>query len=496
MKKMRRRSEKGFSLIESLVAIGILSVVMYSLTYYSTYRYLQISGKENRVCLDHASETIDKIKSLGAAKYIAPLNPSNNTIARPANNNNSYGANSPEYLNYVAKNQEWLAQNETLWSNAGNQVVLKNYKAIVGYMSLLNTLYNANPNYCTNAIGASYGGASSISLTNNVAEISHLKNVNSSIRIIPYDTLTGQTLNGCPRPFYAIPGGLDTGTRTEADLNGIVARAPNTFTNRGFRVTVTTNYDDTDNQPQNCSVEATFSYPTVAFNPSSMNAITVDIRRNPAAGTPVGVNTNNFSACTSNATRGQVDVFANFNNHRTGRAMTLMCRDTSFFQAPTTSNNCIGTPNVPNFTSNSNWVPCSRLTMCGQNPIVNSMQGNGFRLSYANISLGCRMRVEVRLIDAEQNIANIATATSLPQVVRAGCNACTGNYTNLPGSDGWCPGGGRNMANSCQFNPPPPPDGDGDGDGSGPDGDGSGTDGGDTDGSGPDGGDGDGGNGG
>src|SRR5690606_12025335 len=112
-------------------------------------------------------------------------------------------------LKFIGNQDDILKANETLWEQQpSGKFIIKSYKAIVGSMSLLNSLYNNNKYYCTKPEGFTYSGNSFYDLLEQKDQ-DHLTNISSSLRIQPYDLKTGDVLP-CTYPLIAIPSNFKT----------------------------------------------------------------------------------------------------------------------------------------------------------------------------------------------------------------------------------------------------------------------------------------------
>lgn len=462
MKEKNMKSNmKGFSIVESVVAIALLSGVVLLFGYFSTTRMSQIKNSQYKFCAQAAQDVMDRIKSVGIVKSVNQLNVTANTMTSP-----SGGAQ--DRLNFIRISDDWLNSNAQLWNTAGGNLILKNHKALIGTMSLLNSLYNSDADYCLNANGITYNNPAAAELIDN-QDVGHLRNVNTSIRIQAMNLITGDV--SCPAPPIVIrPAGFNLlQTQAQQLLGNQVRPEPGSRADLGFYVTVTTSYLDEDNNTYECNTSAAFNYPKIPNDDVDNHGMTGVI-------TPGPVN-----QCSDVRTAiAEIRVSSRFKNQK---AITLICRDASIYAAgtPPPPAECVGGARRNSFPAPSgNWVNCNQVTLCGQapnnpgnaesNPALGA--SDGYYLRYSNLSLGCNMAIEVKAIDAAHNItlnSELYTAAQPPPNT-LDCQPCTGGYTNNLPNIGWCPGGGRTMANQCNPPPPPPPpDGDGDGGGDGGD---------------------------
>ncbi len=454
----------GFSIAESVVAIALLSGVIVLFGYFSTARMSQIQNSHFKVCSQTSQDVMDRIKSVGIVKSVNNLNVTGNVMTRPT-------GGSEDTLNFIALSEDWLNANAQLWTNVGPALILKNHKALIGSMSLLNSLYNSNGNYCNSPIGIVYSGAAAASLSENRV-VGHLRNVSTSIRIQAIDLTNGSL--SCPGiPLIIRPAGLNINlTQAQQLLGNQVQPEPGSRADIGFYVTVTTSYVDSQNVAHNCRVSTAFNYPKIPSDDVNDAAlISGDIIPD---GIPI--------CATSRSVNADIRVSPNL---KSGKAITLICRDASIYAGgfPSPPAECVGGGSRQNFAVSGNWVNCNQVTLCGQppnnpwnaesHPALGA--SDGYYLNYSNLSLGCNMAIEVKAVDVAHNVTLNSYLLSEPQPPEntLDCETCTAPYINRPPSRGWCPGGGRTMANQCNTPPPPPPPSDGgDGDGDGSSGDG------------------------
>lgn len=481
--KLTLKKNAGFSLVESLAAMGLLMLVGLLLAYFSSNRLSQVTNKQNVSCLAHANGTLDKIRSLGGAKSVMSLNPETNELERPPTEEGA--------IQLIRQRDEWADTGDRIWQRPANpegegpaKVVLNNYKALIGSMSLLNSLYARDPRYCSQSQGLSYNLSGVPQELLESGDFEHLKNAISTIRIQPYDLNDG-TAQDCEANLKILPPGTVPGHPLAA-FEGITVLPPGTRNDRGFLVTVFTNYEDLDGSTKSCSASAQYSYPNVSVNATTLSDLSVSVRRSTLPG--VINDAPNVSVCASTVPVVEVQVLTSTTNYNETHGMVMMCLDGSAYDPTPPETSCIGAPTPSNTISNfGEWVSCSQLRICGQAAVnaETSQTPNGFVLRYENVSVACRVRVEARLIDLPQNITENASEGELAPPGRVGCeNSCSSDPDSDSLIPGWCSGGGRTIASSCPVPEPPisaTDGGDGtDGAADGSDSDGKGADGGDS----------------
>ncbi len=453
---------RGFSLVESVVALALLSGVIVLFGYFSSTRMSQINSSHIKMCNQTAQDVMDRIKSVGIIKSVNQLNVTANTMTRPS-------GGEEDRLNFIRISDDWLNTNSELWTTSGGSLILKNHKALIGSMSLLNSLYNSDSNYCSNATGLEYSNPANASLIDN-KDVGHLRNVRTSIRIQALNLNTGDV--SCPNlPIVVRPAGLDLSqTQAQLLLANQIRPEPGSRADLGFYVTVNTSYIDNKNNPFDCNISAAFNYPKISSDDvDDIALIAGDIDADPIA------------LCNSSRdATARIQVSPNLKNEK---AITLVCRDASIYMGgtPPAPAECIGGGQRTVFPNPSGrWVNCNTVTLCGQPPNnpggAESNPGlgasDGYLLRYTGISLGCNMAIEVKALDAAHNLTLNSYLLSEPQppANTLDCSPCTAGFTNRAPSIGWCPGSGRTMATQCDPSPPPNPGG-GDGDGGGDGGD-------------------------
>ncbi len=459
---VKQNYQNGFSIVESIVAIVLLSGVVVMFGYFSSARMSQIKNSHFKVCSQTSQDVMDRIKSVGIIKSVNNLDVTGNTMTSPT-------GGTQDRLNFITISEDWLNANAQLWSSVGGTLILRNHKALIGSMSLLNSLYNSDANYCNNSVGLEYSSAASADLIEN-RDVGHLRDVRTSIRIQAMDLNTGDL--SCPTlPLIVRPAGLNLSvTQAQEVLGNQVRPEPGSRANLGFYVTVTTAYVDNENTAHNCNISTAFNYPKMpADDVNAANVISGDINPDP------------IPACANSRTAAaEIRVSPNLKN---GKATTLICRDASINPlagATPPPAECIGGGQRSNFPNpDPNWVNCNRVTLCGEPPDnPGAAEGHpalgasdGYYLRYSNLSLGCNMAIEVRAVDAAHNITLNAyvLAEAQPPANTLDCQPCAPRI-NRPPSIGWCPGAGRTILTQCDPAPPPPPPSPSDGDGDGGDG--------------------------
>jgi type II secretory pathway pseudopilin PulG len=459
MKKNKlNKKSLGFSLVESLVAISLLGGVLVLFTFFSSSRQNQIQTGHYKSCLQTTQDVIDKIKSVGIVKSVNQLDETNNRLVRPSNN-------AEDNLNFISIADDWLAVNSNFWNRSGPNTIFKNHKALIGSMSLLNSLYNKDSRFCAEPEGLEFDNSGNAELTEN-KDVEYLKGVNTKIRI---QTINLNTANlSCPaRPITIRPGGLKLNNTQAQELLETILPEPGSRADLGFFITVTTSYNDTNNNQQKCSSSAVFNYPKIPPNDVNKTGLITS-----------SLTQGSVNACdTSISATARIIVSPQLKNEK---AITLVCRDASRYPHPAAPPSfCVGGSTEAPFSTNDKWVNCLDVTLCGRAPnnraSAESNPGlgagnDGYLLQYSGLSLGCNMAIEVRALDAAHNVTLNAHLLRSIRHGRTNCQACGFGYNNRPPSIGWCPGGGRTMANSCNPVPQPPTDGDGDGGGDGGDG--------------------------
>ncbi len=445
-KKRARAKEFGFSLVESLIAIALLSIVAVSFTVFSSTRMSQIKNSHFAACLQRSQDIVDKIKSTGAVKSVNVLSygGSEGSMSRSA-------PTSMNMLNFISNDQDWLVGNAELFRQDGATLYLRNHKALIGSMSLLNSLYNSDPNFCTNPDGIVYNNVGTAELVETL-DVGHLRNIQSKIRIQAINLVNGNL--SCPTlPLSIRPAGVDISSSQTADfMGGDILPELNSVANLGFLVTVNTSYTDSDDNNSNCDASSVFNYPKIPPSDTDLLSPTVNISTGP------------LGTCTQTL---EPEVQIRFNpEFKTEKAIALVCRDSS--GSPVASNTkplCPGGPIRTPVLPNDGWKSCKTVTLCGRSADSFVELPNGFNLSFSGISLGCSPRIEVVAVDAAHNISRTPIGGGFPAVALPSCTSCPASYTG----PGYCANGGGTQAAGCVYSPPPPPtfsDGDGsDGDG-------------------------------
>lgn len=440
-KKILNSGETGFSLIESLIAITLLSLVALSFTYFSSIRMSQIKNSHFGTCLQRSQDIVDKIKSTGTVKAVNVLNygGAEGSMTRPA-------PTAVNMLNFISNSEDWLASNAGLFRQDGGTLYLRNHKALIGSMSLLNSLYNSNQNFCTDPQGIVYNNVGSAELVE-TGEVGHLRGTQSKIRIQAINLVNGNL--SCPSlPLSIRPAGADINSSQTTDfMNGEVLPELNSVANLGFLVTVTTSYVDTNDNTADCEASSVFNYPKIPPSDPDLLSPTVNIATGP------------LGTCTQTLTP---EVQIRFNpEFKTEKAIAIVCRDSS--TSTVTSNTtplCPGGPIRRPITADMGWKNCKMVTLCGR-PIDSFNElPNGFDLNYSGVSLGCNPRMEVVAIDAAHNISRTPIGSGFPAVSLPNCNSCPADHTG----PGFCTNGGGGQSAGCTYTPPPSyTSGDGDG---------------------------------
>jgi hypothetical protein len=446
---MKNKKINGFSLVESIIAISLLASVAVLFTMFSTNRMVQIQGGQQKACTQASLDVIDKIRSVGVVKSVNSI--ANDRIAR---------ATAPEdAINFIAISDDWISANEALWETSGGATVLKNNKAIVGSMSLLNSLYNRNPLYCTDGVVYNNPNAQAQLIQND--STGHLRNVNSRIRVQAISLIDGSL--SCPgRPLVIRPAGVDINrSLTEQYLAPDVIPEPDSTANLGFYLTVRTEYTNSSNNRETCEASAVFNYPKMAPDSGDLTVPVPTITRDPQADC-------DRTASATVTIRGPGAPASN--RFKTDKGIALVCRDASLYGGgnPPAGASCPSGPTRQEFTIDPElrrWVKCDEVTLCGVAPSnsATAETNMGYSLRYVGMSLGCNMAVEVRAVDVAHNLAENPTVGRSNQIPLPGCNPCQANYTG----PGYCAPSVH--ADGCTYNPPPPADGDGDGGGDGGD---------------------------
>lgn len=387
-------NEVGFSLVESMLAISLLSLVVVLFTYFSSTRMTQIKSSYHKTCLQTSQDIMDKIKSVGIIKSVNTINVTNNSISR---------SNQPEdRLNFIGSNEDWIKNNEKLWETQGGALILKNHKALIGSMSMLNSLYNSNPAFCNNPLGIRYQNAAAQADLIDNADVGHLNNVESRIRIQTMNLNNG-SLSCAATPIILRPAGVNLNQAQTEQFLGNVKPQPGSRANLGFYVTVRTSYKDEKNEDLSCEVSSSFNYPKIPPDEDLTTAVSIII-------TPGAIST----CLKEHGANVRISTPPNF---KTNKGISLVCRDASD-SGGLEAARCpggVGRLALPS-TMNRTWVNCNEVTLCGKTPVNpdTAELNDGFNLNYSELSFGCNMSIEVRAIDVAHNITRSPSVGSAP----------------------------------------------------------------------------------
>lgn len=447
-----KKNENGFSLVEVIIAITILSSMALFYTYFSNSSQVRIISDQHSSCQRIADETMNRLKSIGYERNMNGVNDYANTLSGSVGNNPEIPAAT---TNSIVGN--------TLYERSGNNFTLNNFNAVNGSMTILKGIYQ-DKSFCSGSNGKNYNAGSQDFLiqsdpSNRIGLNGNKGQVNTTIRVQLQNLNTGS--KDCSN-LEPIPAG-DSETPAVNSL-GNISLPSGTSTNHGFWVTVKTEYDNHEGLRLSCDSQALFSYPR---KPSSnLNQVSVAITGGTGA-----------STCQMEMSPVNLSITAPMDfDERKGQV--LFCRDMSSLRASyTPTSSCFDGPKkATGISVNNNWVPCKEVTICGRNPNSGGQLANRtlassgkkeYFATYSGLPWGCDIRVEARLIDSAGNISSNAEVRSQNSPALPGCYPCPVNYTGT-----YCVN--YNDSRNCTYVPPPPPPetggGDGDGNSDGADG--------------------------
>lgn len=452
-------SKRGFSVVEGLIAAGMMSIVALS-TVSLLYGLKKTTSPEAAVCMGYAQSILSRFRAVG--QY--PLTIHNIPFG---------GSRNPGIPFSLSTSMQVSDANR--WSGlaimgTGALPTLANFQLINGSVNAVMAVYNSAD--VTNAICTSPGTGFEVTTVNGVGRLSIPQQLNPGTAkvyylITPYDTLTG-TVGACTRPLYILPtpaqnfsaspgGGVAVGPGPVIAGGPLVSNLGTRNTGFLFRVNVV--YDrktETGTTTETCFSESRFQYEADSTQPLTPDRFSVSGSY---------VNTSVTTTNTYTIHIGSMNLLK--------RGSVLVCRDRSFYPgtaaAPTALNlayrdvstapapnhgawckngaanvytvvgseangamrppyfpSTIAGPAVANasgllysngapYEFSGSWVPCENVTVCGSNNPTSSTINSqtslqpDITLNYSNLPRYCRIRIEVGVIDTAQNAKTSAT---------------------------------------------------------------------------------------
>ncbi|MCB0394413.1 MAG: prepilin-type N-terminal cleavage/methylation domain-containing protein, partial [Bdellovibrionales bacterium] len=189
----------GFTLIEALIAISILSIVMISVSYFVT------SLKKGAIAISDISECRSMVQT--ALANIETLGARVNVLPALSVTNDRTGASQYQPLSQMKEIKDRIGganyfQNYNIYElGAGAASPIYNSHLILSSASFAQYLYNSNEDFCTDFSGAPKG------LSDQVVGKGTLKDAQLWLNIVPFRKSDNSVIAGCPRDLRGSPSG-------------------------------------------------------------------------------------------------------------------------------------------------------------------------------------------------------------------------------------------------------------------------------------------------
>lgn len=272
----RHLGQSGFSILEIVVATVVLAIIVgSSMTFMSnTETKDAFRGKiqATNACLAEANKILANIKEKGQARYrlnfpAASIKASSYLFSAGEEDQNDRDSSEPG----IPHSDRWPIT-QPIYSIATDANVLRPNLLVMGYMTALQSMYNANGAFCTPGITSTTGYSDGTILTAPTTAL--LDNAVSRLRIQVFNIQTG--VIGCApasvniRPVGASESTLTSRRRRPPGLTAlnhplsaneeVFDPAAGTRFDLGFLVTVSVEYQDRKGSNRSCSVQEKFQY--------------------------------------------------------------------------------------------------------------------------------------------------------------------------------------------------------------------------------------------
>lgn len=334
VRRLKLQCTQGFTLVEALVAAGLLAFI--AVTSVSYVRMASNSSRQSMTsCRLNNNSILNHIRSLGVASQIA-------TFVPVAGTNQNVVTDSPSTFAtpiYTDPQHRWPLNYPTVSTDQAPYV--NNHLLYNGFMTTLESVYNSVQGICTGSSSPS----NFVSIQNSTAvsnllfaaptsailqtEQNEINITDVGLQIVPYDIY----LNGPPSCSLFPPGSLVAPAGLYPDSSpsspfskaaSIATRQSGVYTNVGFAVQVITKFqtkqDAKNNVTESCITEQKFQYPPDPIQPAVPNQPTVTMNSTmPTVCSPADNNTYTMTVSAAAGTKA---------------GSVLLCKDSSFTPNP------------------------------------------------------------------------------------------------------------------------------------------------------------------
>lgn len=453
---------KGFSLLEALIAIAILSVASFMILNYQNY-YVTDDSSLLRACQAQADKVISAVQEETYYRAMNDFLPINGTRAQTSSPPYYFSPTTavPNAGDYIYGNSNYDSISVPM---GGDSPILHNEMLIQGSLRSLVAIYNRQ----MGAVGCKYGtytALTSLPLNSMLSDLTPAPTV--QLRLEPYDASTGGSLCSqgklIPRPkgytdadrnVFAVNSAVypsaqhnlySLETTGPYEIDGPSQRIAQTGLSGavtedvGMIMSVQVNYTY-KGQSQTCTSTQKFEYPADLSQPPPPDTAKVTVNGSlPGPARAI----RDYCVMGSNDPTASATIQLGYSATATHETATqLLCKDLSWIREPKVMIPCqiksIGSsygaqpyePTSASFFTNSSpsapgpyaydfnadigkrtkyWQVCDQLTQCGRPPTPTKAGNLLYNLSYTKLPPGCVMDFEVVGVDSAGNRSSIAS---------------------------------------------------------------------------------------
>ncbi|KHD89178.1 MAG: hypothetical protein OM95_05005 [Bdellovibrio sp. ArHS] len=398
---------KGFSVVETLVAIGVLAVLLglTAVGLSSKWQGLRIVSDQES-CAENLRAVASKIKGLGVNLDSTPVGLQDLSNVRWVENLPSEQSDASTGGGLISVADRWGAiQGKSLLSQTPKTTVSRLPYLYNGTNQILASVFNSSPEVCTQ-------GVDLYSVFQH-DKISDLEKGQITIKIQPYLASSGEVISckNIVRPLYSRPLSRN---EPAAMVQDRVATFGENIWDIGWNVELKGTSGNAKGAGVACSLSLNFMPQVDSDEPVEPEFKNI-VNESKATAKVCEFPTHKFSF--------EVGYFSK----KRGPGDGMLCRSLSSTFLPQGKEICPGAPIIPEFQESNLWVPCDKLSICGRSPsrVVSTADQNSaefLKIEYENIPWSCQINLEALSVDGA---GNLSKKSFLSEVIRVpACAYC------------------------------------------------------------------------
>ena len=326
--------KKGFSLVEALVAAGVLATVggLVASTVISNSAPNKNRRSQNENCSAMLKKYMKRITKSGLSEGSLELVSTTNPILDLQLGERLQRSLSAGESEFGISNAHRIPGGEDydlVDKRAGSaRPALRNALLMKGAMSTLQSIYNSNAGFCENVNGLPYSSTGVALLPQQelsqewrgkLVGDNQKINVSLGLRIQTYQISTGLVETSCPDiPLILQPRAAAQPPAAYNDSLNMAQRGSGVDSDRGFLITLKANYIDPDNQARSCTLTQKVQHPSKTSPPNAPSA-------------QIGAVDDNAPICTDTFPPPATTFAATlrYTKNRASAGSVILCRDRS-----------------------------------------------------------------------------------------------------------------------------------------------------------------------